>query len=1098
MYLAAALRRRLCVRRPQLITILATLVLVAVATARHAHADHLRFPETALAAQSPLLGLSSDDRAFIEHHPVVRVAVSLTSFPPFQTVGGDVVSGQSIEFLQLLAQSTGLKLKVIAYPNHQAALTAVRDKEADVIPMAEFNTELSEDLLFTVGTSPNPAGLIATASNTTLEQDPTLFGKRIAVTRDAPAERALRQQFPSAVVVPVTNPTFAMGLLRRGLVDYFYGSIASALYVEDSSSSTELSVQQRVHFGSGWNHIAIRGDWPRLKALFDQVIGDKRLPRNSPNLEPTLPRSLAIARRIRLDTKDVELLKQMSSLRIGVTPGHSRLSEVDSSGDHTGIASEFTANLSYQLGLPVDVMRYGNATAAEAALLANEIDLIPLHEVTFERRRHLIFSKPYLEMPWVMIGRPGGDHALGLAGLRGKTIAIHRAHPLQRFLRWRHPEVGLLITSSPEESQRMVQKGRANAMIDSQLNANLLLGGEDASKYMYLGTVDQPMAQYAFSAPRGSTRLVDLVDRALDTLDQDFTESALLRWTAGGDANDGTLSRVLRVIVPVAIILGALLSAALYGNRKLRRENKRRKEAERLLVDMTDRLRTGVFQFRQCENRKLVSEFLNVKVMQMARLAPQDAPFEEVPLLKFIDDADRERVQNNLNHSLKNSVPFNETFRFNFPDGQQGWIQADAQCQLDEDGSLLWSGYLFDLTSERTLQQELNDLLQSRDELMAAASHEFRTPIQNVILALDSIDTSMLAKHEHDNVKAAMIASTDMEDLVSSVQQITSLQHQSTSLESRSFDLRELVTNTCKTFDASAASKNIALVLSLTDNLPDRALGDPGRIKQILYNIIGNAIKYTDTGDVRVHLSRLEPWQERPQIESRHPVYQITVHDTGVGIPQTELHRVFQPFVTLAPASRHSSGLGLALCDRLITVMGGCISARSQPGVGSTFTINLPLEDASAGAESPVKPDAPSNWNVNSNTLVVVDDNSLVRETLKTLLEAQGLKVLPADSADTARSLIEENACIAVITDQQMPGRSGLELAEELQRQCSSTRPVMIMMSGGMSAEASKRASRVFDAVLTKPISPSEIVKTISNVSGVAAFPGQQRPESTT
>jgi len=476
----------------------------------------------------------------------------------------------------------------------------------------------------------------------------------------------------------------------------------------------------------------------------------------------------------------------------------------------------------------------------------------------------------------------------------------------------------------------------------------------------------------------------------------------------------------------------------------------------------------------------LVLEFSNRMARELSAL-PSTNSDSAGDFFMHIDPVDKSNVMKKLSHCLATGEHFCDTFRYNFPDGTKGWMLSEAYCREEPDGARIWSGYLFNLTSERQLNEELNAMILSRDEFISMASHELRTPVQNVYFALESIDTDSVDTTVHEKLQIAISAARDLDELVTDIVHLTGMNNPSAVLSHEVVDLHQLIDAVCRSFVAQCKKKGLAFEHSINPDVPIMVYGDELRIKQVLYNIIGNAIKYTDTGAVVVDTYALE---NQPSSETL-PV-RISVTDTGIGIAEDQQLHIFEPFSTVGPMSRRSSGLGLALCDRLVAVMGGKIEVSSKLGEGSMFTIDLPLDVVIHTDETTEfkSHQSQGRWNVESKTILVIDDNFLVRETLSTLLNSYGWEVVQADSGQVALKKLEVLDCIAVVSDQQMPGMNGLELAHKVRLMFAdkSTRPALIMMSGGMEREHASQANEVFDAMLFKPVAAKAILQTIDEI----------------
>ena len=239
------------------------------------------------------------------------------------------------------------------------------------------------------------------------------------------------------------------------------------------------------------------------------------------------------------------------------------------------------------------------------------------------------------------------------------------------------------------------------------------------------------------------------------------------------------------------------------------------------------------------------------------------------------------------------------------------------------------------------LREDLNQALRSKNLFLSMASHELRTPVQNVLWALDSVEDKQIAPATHARLQTARESAAYLGELVSDIMEVTTLSDNIAPLRHENLKLHDSIHEVCRTFDATAKSRKLFYRVRINDGVPVNCVGDRLRIKQILYNIVGNAMKYTNAGSVSVDVT-VQPGYEDTHFDSTVPV-QITVSDTGIGIPADQLANIFEPFSTIGPPSLRSSGLGLTVCKRLASAMGGSITVESMERSGSHFTITLPL-----------------------------------------------------------------------------------------------------------------------------------------------------------
>ena len=1076
---------KILVRRLLLVVVALTLSLPCLALAQSA-ASLLEVTEedysgTIVLAPEALTAIESE---FVASHPSLRVAVAGISFPPFQTLQDNRIGGPALQYLRAIAHANGFKLEYQIYDSWQEVLDALKNREADLTPLAGITDDRLEYMVFTNGVTPNPAGLVGKREDTRFVRNQQLTWMRVSVGKGFVAQSYLGSQFPDAVPVMVQSPKEALQLIQRGEVDYYYGNLSDVFFEPDRTLVEPLEIKQRVYYSTGWNHIGVRSDWPLIKQLFNRFISRGRGLMN-PMLEETMGEQLSsTVPPLTATPQEVAYLSQFKSLRIGTITGVPLLNDTDDRGHHVGIASEFTAFIAYQLGLPIELTSFDTNEKMLEALYAGEIDLIPYFAITDERKKSMLFTDPYLEMPWLTLGRVDNTLYWDLGSLTDKTLALRKQHPLLPMVIQKYPDIEIVLTNSAVESVDAVASGNADATIETKLYVNRVLSQHHAGKLQVLGEVKEAPGEFAFVVDSRNQLMVPIINRAFATMDSDFADRVIRRWVAVDFEPERRLRTYLNVLVPFLGVLALFLLATLYWNRKIVKENIRRLAAEQRLVDMTEHLRTGVYQFRQYADSPIKMEFSNRVTREMARVHDDDDDNSRIDFFDHIDPADRPRVLERLRHCLSTGEHFRESFRFNYPDGQKGWILSDAFCRQESDGARVWSGYLFDLTSERLLSEELNSMLVDRDEFFSMASHELRTPVQNISLALESIDHSDMGEAQSNRLSIATSAASDLKELIDDLLQLASMNTHSAVLSQDPVDLHALIATVFKSFSMAAKKKKLAYDYHIDADVPSVVIGDALRIKQVLYNVIGNAIKYTDEGSIQLSVS-VQKSADRSTANPRSIKFVVT--DTGVGIPDQSMSRLFEPFSTIgSSSSRKSTGLGLALVDKLLAVMGGQISVTSTEGVGSAFTIILPVKNPEQATSDDVSDtaSAKNRWHADSHVVVVADDNFLVRETLSALLQESGWTVLQAASGDAALTFAQSVDCVAVVTDQQMPGMTGLELAQTIRQStpAAHARPVLILMSGGMDRVDAAQASTVFDAMLFKPIKAGTVSSTIRDI----------------
>ena len=347
----------------------------------------------------------------------------------------------------------------------------------------------------------------------------------------------------------------------------------------------------------------------------------------------------------------------------------------------------------------------------------------------------------------------------------------------------------------------------------------------------------------------------------------------------------------------------------------------------------------------------------------------------------------------------------------------------------------------------------------ARGAHLARMSHEIRTPLNGIFGTLDLLADSEFAPEQRDLVLTSLRAGEAMLDLVNEILDYAKLEADTVELESIPFDPREVVEEAVSVFAGRAEAAGLELGLDVSTQVPDRLRGDPARLRQMLMNLIGNALKFTERGEVFVTMEgaasapRPEEVVEPGAPPGRSAQIVLSVRDTGLGIPKSDQGRIFEAFRQADASTRRrfgGTGLGLAITRRLTEAMGGSIDLVSAPGRGSTFRIrlDLPVEESEAAALS-----LPGEM-----TILVFVESAAVRESVCRRLETWGARALAAANGTEARRWLERAdgetpAPDLILLDTRADGERWVPWAESRPRP-EAGRPAPIVLLAGLSLRA--------------------------------------------
>jgi two-component system sensor histidine kinase/response regulator len=369
----------------------------------------------------------------------------------------------------------------------------------------------------------------------------------------------------------------------------------------------------------------------------------------------------------------------------------------------------------------------------------------------------------------------------------------------------------------------------------------------------------------------------------------------------------------------------------------------------------------------------------------------------------------------------------------------------------------------------------------AKSEFLANMSHEIRTPMNGIIGLVELLSHSRLTSEQREYLGMVAQSADDLLRLLNDILDFSKIEAGKLELEAIDFSLRDCVGKTGQTLAMRAAAKGLELACRIDPEVPDRLIGDPGRVRQVIVNLVGNAIKFTEAGEVVIDISLSA--RDRDQVELH-----VMVRDTGIGIAKEKQQAVFDAFTQADPSTTRQyggTGLGLAISSQLIALMGGRIWLESELGVGSTFHFTARL-----GLSEQLQQEPARLKSLQGLPVMIVDDNSTNRRILQEVCASWGLRTSVAANGANALQLLQTAASDGqpfqlVVLDLMMPGMDGFTLAQQIRAQPELASPCMVMVSSGARPGDADRCREFgITRYLTKPVVESELLNVILEIAG--------------
>jgi PAS domain S-box-containing protein len=456
-----------------------------------------------------------------------------------------------------------------------------------------------------------------------------------------------------------------------------------------------------------------------------------------------------------------------------------------------------------------------------------------------------------------------------------------------------------------------------------------------------------------------------------------------------------------------------------------------------------------------------------------------------VPLFEFVHPDDRASAMAQFQKMLADECMISFEARYRAKDGSSRWMQWNA-APFPEQRLIYASGR--DITERKQAEQKIQRLMEEADaanraktEFLARMSHEIRTPLNVVIGTGDLLERTVLNAEQRQYVRVFQKSANNLLVLINDILDLSRVESGRLTLEESDFELAELLDSVAEVMSVRAKQKSISLSYNIAPQIPSRVRGDPERLRQVLLNLIGNAIKFTQNGRV---LMRVEPDPK----SSATRALQFSVADTGIGIPADKLDAIFEVF-TQADASitraYGGTGLGLSISKRLVELMNGRIWAESRPGEGATFYFSVKFGIATVAmvTENQVTQLATAPDSLNGLRILVADDSEENRFLISEYLKDFGCRLEFAENGQIAVEKICLNAYDLVLMDLRMPVMNGYEATRRIrgweEEQGRALTPIIALTASVLESELQVAIDAGCITSLRKPIRLQTLLEAV-------------------
>ncbi len=818
---------------------------------------------------------------------------------------------------------------------------------------------------------------------------------------------------------------------------------------------------------------------------------------------------------LHLTEKEKRWLREHPVISVVQDPFWAPIEFADKNGNPSGISAEYLSLVEKRLGITFKRITKLSWQEAYAQLRRWKIDMTTSVTVTPDRKKFWAFTKPYLNIPIVMIVRKDVSYISDMKELSGKRVGVVKGYVAEELIARGYPDIQLVRVKNAEEGIRRLQKNEIFCYIGNMLVLGYYLTKLNAVDLKIGGTTPYKNA-LCMAVRKDWAIFAGILQKALDSI-SDMDKNRIYNKWVPVKFEYGIDFRYLWRVLLVAVIIVAVL---IFWNHKLSAEIKRRRKVE-------DALRESELFFKESQRVAFIGSYKcdfisdrweSSEVLDSIFGIGKDYKKSIQGWIDVVHPDDMDMMRRYLlEEVVAKGKLFNKEYRImRKKDGELRWVSGLGKIDKNPEGKAVkMIGTIQDITERKLAEEELKkyrehleDLVEQRtaalimakeeadvanrakSTFLANMSHELRTPL-NAILGFSKLlaRSSDITEGQRHYLEIINQSGEHLLELINDVLDMAKIEAGRMNLIPEIFDLGNTIDRVYNMIRLQADHKGIQLTMEIAPSIPKFIKTDERKLRQILINLLGNAVKYTKQGSIRLNI----------QTVKGDPLHlRFSVQDTGVGISAEELPRIFEPFYLAGNRmAKEGTGLGLPISRQFIHLLGGDISVESQPGKGSTFTFDIVAEAPDLAHFKPqvnqnrVLHLAPvqADGKEGSYRILIADTQDFDRTLLHDLLETVGFTVRATNNKQELLTIIEQWNPHCILLDITIAEKEGYDIVKKFremgrQRKVLNQIPIIAFSAGISDEEHNTALSAGCSDFLRKPFKEEEIFAMLSKHLG--------------